>query len=221
MHSTFTLARQDVYRAFKRPVSLSAVLLFGACSMVVLRLSLAGDSKPAPSVLAGALWLVLVFGALIGTSRVWSMERESGSYDALMVSSISRVSLHLGKVLSSAFLTALLNLILLALYLGLFGSPSARGVLLLLAAIILSSFGFACVGALVGGLSLRARGHDLLTPVIFLPLAIPLVIAAVSLSLIAFDSASSSTSNLIAFLAIYDATFLAAGIAAFPELAVD
>ena len=215
------IAAHDLAAELRRPVAASAVLLFGVCSLVVLRLSLAGGARPAESVLAGALWVVLVFAALVGTSRAWAAEREDGAWDALLVAPASRVSLHLGKVVAAAITTLVLDAVLLGLYLALFGAPDGAGIALLAAAVVLGTLGFACVGVLVASLSLRARGRDLLGPVMFLPLAIPLVIAAVSLSLVAFDAGSDSTWQLLAFLLAYDATFLVAGIAAFPELAVE
>jgi heme exporter protein B len=221
LRTAAVIAAHDLARELRRPVAASAVLLFGCCALVVLRLALAGGARPDDAVLAGALWVVLVFAALVGTARAWSTEREDGAWDALLTAPASRVSLHLGKVLTAVATTLVLDAVLLTLYLGLFGAPDPAGVALLAASIALAAIGFAAVGVLVASLSLRARGRDLLGPVMFLPLAIPLVIAAVSLSLVAFDAGSDSTTQLLAFLVAYDLTFVVAGIAAFPELAVE
>lgn len=221
LRTAAVVATHDLARELRRPVAASAVLLFGACSLVVLRLALAGGSRPDPAVLAGALWVVLVFAALVGTGRAWAAEREDGAFDALLQSPASRTALHLGKVLAATITTLLLDAVLVILYLGLFGAPGGGGTLLLAAAVSLAAIGFASVGVLVAALSLRARGRDLLGPAMFLPMAIPLVVAAVTLSLIAYDSGSGSTIQLLLFLLAYDATFLVAGIAAFPELAVE
>jgi heme exporter protein B len=215
------IAAHDLARELRRPVAASAVLLFGCCSLVVLRLSLAGGSRPDSSVLAGALWIMLVFAALVGTSRAWAAEREDGAYDALLVAPAPRVSLHLGKVLAATVTTLVLDAVLLFLYLALFASPDGRGLALLIATIVLAAIGFASVGVLVAALSLRAKGRDLLGPAMFLPLVIPLVVAAVTASLVAYGSGTGSATQLLLFLALYDLTFLGAGIAAFPELAVE
>jgi heme exporter protein B len=222
MSTTLAIAAFDLGRELRRPVAASAVLLFGACALVVLRIALAGSGRPSDAVLAGALWIVLVFAALVGTSRAWAAEREDGAYDALLVAPASRTAIHAGKVLAALTTTLVLEAVLLVLYLGLFGAPGgAADVALLLGSVALAAIGFAAVGVLVAGLALRARGRDLLGPAIFLPLAIPLVIAAVTASLLAYDAGSGSAPQLLLFLLAYDATFLVAGLAAFPELAVD
>jgi heme exporter protein B len=216
------IAAHDLGRELRRPVASAAVLLFGCCALVVLRIALAGGGKPGSAVLAGALWVVLVFAALVGTARAWAAEREDGAFDALLVAPASRVAIHLGKVLAALVTTLVLDAVLVVLYLGLFDAPHGVAAFALLAgSVALAALGFAAVGVLVAGLGLRARGRDLLGPAMFLPLAIPLVIAAVTASLVAYDAGSASAAQLLGFLAAYDATFLVAGIAAFPELAVE
>ena len=221
LRTAWVVASHDLANELRRPVAASAVLLFGCCSLVVLRLALAGGGRPSSAVLAGAHWVVLVFAGLLGTARAWGAEREDGAYDALLASPASRAAVHVGKVLAALVTTLVLDAVLLGLYLALFSAPDLVGTALLVAAVVLAAGGFAAVGVLVSGLGLRARGRDLLGPTMFLPLAIPLVIAAVTLSLVAFDAGTGSEAQLLLFLVAYDATFLVAGIAAFPELAVD
>ena len=141
------------------------MLLFGCCSLVVLRIALAGGGRVGDAVLAGALWIVLVFAALVGTARAWSAEREDGAYDALLVAPAARTAIHAGKVLAAVVTTLVLDAVLVLLYLGLFGAPSSIGdVLLLAASVALAAIGFAAVGVLVPLLFRRAhpdlRGRD-------------------------------------------------------------
>ncbi|MCW2949247.1 MAG: Heme exporter, protein [Thermoleophilia bacterium] len=222
LRTALVIAGHDLSREFRRPVAISSVLLFGVAALVILRLALGGGARPDDGVLAGALWIVLVFAALLGTARAWASEREDGALDALLLAPASRSTVHFGKVLAAAAMTLVLHAVLLVLYLGLFGAPpTARGIALLVVTVVLADLGFAVVGVLVAGLGLRARSRDLIGPTMFLPLVIPLVIAAVTASLAAWDLSHDSIPQLLIFLAAYDATFLVAGVAAFPELAVE
>lgn len=216
------IGAHDLGRELRRPVASSAVLLFGVSSLVVLRIALAGGARPDESVLAGALWVVLVFAALVGAARAWAAEREDGAFDALLVAPAPRSAVHAGKVLVAFVTTLLLDAVLVGLYLVLFGAPdSGPGLALLLTSVVLAAGGFSAVGVLVAGLGLRARSRDLLGPAMFLPLSIPLVVAAVTASLDAYGVGSANAAQLLLFLAAYDATFLVAGVIAFPELAVE
>lgn len=217
-----SIAAHDLARELRRPVASGGVLVFGASALVVLRLAMAGDSRPTSSVLAGALWVVLVFAALLGTARAWTAEREDGALDALLSAPASRWAIHLGKTLTALVTTLVLHAVLVVLYVGLFGTPpSVTGALTLAAAVVLADVGFAAVGVLVAGFGMRARSRDLLGPVMFLPLAIPLVIAAVTSTLGAYEPSGADQLALLGFIALYDATFIAAGCVAFPELAVE
>ena len=66
LRTSLVVARFDLSRELRRPIASAAVLLFGVCALVVLRLALAGGAKPGDAVLAGAIWIVLVFAALAG-----------------------------------------------------------------------------------------------------------------------------------------------------------
>lgn len=219
----WTIARHDLVLELRRPVGLAGVALFGASALVTLHLALAGSGSPPRGVAPGALWIVLVFGALLGVARAVGVEREEGTWDALLLAAADRSAIFLGKTMSAAALTMLLHAVLVPAYLLLFRAPpSISGILELVTAVLLADVGFAAVGVLVGVLSLRARGREVLGAITFLPLVLPLVIAAVALSLGAYgEGDAAQTGKLFAFLLAYDGAFIAAGVAAVPEVAVE
>lgn len=218
----WSVAAHDLARELRRPVASSGVLVFGGSALVVLRLALAGDGRPTDGVLAGALWVLLVFAAVLGTARAWSAEREAGSFDALLSAPAPRWAIHAGKVLTALVTTLALHLLLVLLYVAMFAGPSGvADQALLVLTVVLADLGLASVGVLVAGLGMRANGRDLLGAVLFLPLAIPLVIAATALTLGTYGDSGVETASLLAFVVAYDLTFLAAGCVAFPELAVE
>lgn len=217
------IARHDLREELRRPVAAVGVLLFGTSSLVTLHLALAGGGRVTDGMAAGALWIVLVYGALLGTARALGVEREEGTWDALLLAPADRSSIFLGKVLSAALLTIMLHAVLVPLYALLFAAPStAAAVAVLAVAVVLADVGFALVGVLLGSLGMHSRGRELLTASMFLPLVLPLVIAATTASLHAYGAApDAQVARLLGFLVLYDATFLAIGIAALPEVAVD
>lgn len=216
------IARNDLARELRRPLSLAGVLLFSAASLVALHLAVAGGGETSPRIAAGALWVVLVYAALLGVGRALAVEREEGTWDALLLAPADRTAIFAGKVASSAVLTMVLHAVVVPLYMALFAAPaSLDATLVLLAALLLADGGFALVGVLVGAISLRASGRELLASAMFVPLSLPLVIAAVTVSLAAFGSGNASVSQLLGFLLLYDCVFAALGIALFAEVAVE
>jgi heme exporter protein B len=76
----------------------------------------------------------------------------------------------------------------------------------IVAAVALADVGLASVGVVVAALAQATRTREVLLPVLFLPLAIPLVIAAVTATLAAVDG-DASTLRPLGFLALYGTFF--------------
>lgn len=219
----WAICRHDLARELRRPVNLGAVLTFGVASLVVLRIALSGAGQPTPAVLAGALWILLLYGALLGTGRAFAAEREDGTWDALLLVGVDRSAVLGGKLLGSLALVVAVQVAVVPLFLAMFGGPpTLRGLGLLLATIALADVGLAAVGVLVAALGLRARGRELVGPAMYLPMTMPLVIVAVTATLGAWGVEDGARMPfLLGFLAAYDAIFVLVGIAALPDLAVE
>jgi heme exporter protein B len=68
-------------------------------------------------------------------------------------------------------------------------------------AVALADVGICAVGTLLAGMSAASRARELLLPLLFLPLAIPIVVGGVGASV------ASHSTRYVGFLALYDAVF--------------
>ena len=68
-------------------------------------------------------------------------------------------------------------------------------------AVVLADLGICAVGTFLGAMAVATRARDLLLPLLFLPLAIPIVVGAVGASV------AHSPGRYLAFLALYDLLF--------------
>ena len=71
-----------------------------------------------------------------------------------------------------------------------------------IAAVALADLGICAVGTFLGAMAVATRARDLMLPLLFLPLAIPIVIGGVGASVVA------SPGRYLGFLALYDAIFV-------------
>jgi heme exporter protein B len=78
-----------------------------------------------------------------------------------------------------------------------------------LAAIALADLGICAVGTFLGAMAVATRARDLLLPLLFLPLAIPIVIGGVGASVV------HAPGRYLAFLGLYDLMFALVCWAAF------
>ena len=189
------LARKDMLLELRARDTLPAMLLFVVASFVVFHFALpSGSSKLAAS---GLLWVAIVFTALLGLGRAFVPEREQRMFDGLVLAPCDRSAIWLAKSLATlAFLAAaeVVALPVFALFFHGLRWPTIAGV-------ALADLGICAVGTFVGAMAVATRARDLLMPLLFLPLAIPIVIGGVGASVV------SAPGRYLGFLALYDALF--------------
>lgn len=197
------LARKDLRLELRARDTLPAMALFVVATLVVFHFALPGGASEDAAY--GLLWVALVFTALLGLGRAWSPESEAGALDGLVLATSDRSAIWLGKALATlAFLVAaeIVALPAFALFFAPLDGPALAGV-------ALASIGICAVGSLVSAMAAAARGREVLLPLLFLPLAIPLVVGGVG------SSVSPEPGAYLAFLGLYDGVFAILSWAAF------
>jgi len=189
------LARKDLLLELRARDTLPAMLLFVLSTLVVFHFVLPVDSAELAA--KGLLWVAIVFTALLGLSRAFAAEREQGVIDGLVLATRDRSAIWLGKALSMLAFLAVAELVALPAF-ALFFARIDSGTV---AGIVLADLGICAVGTLLAGMATASRARELLLPLIFLPLAIPVVIGGVGASV------AGHPGKYLAFLALYDAIF--------------
>ena len=198
-----TLARKDLRLELRARDTLPAMLLFVVATFVIFHFALpAGSSDLAAS---GLLWVAIVFTALLGLGRAFVPEREQRVLDGLVLAPCDRSAIWLGKSIATLAFLGAAEVVALPVFALFFHGLSAATV----AAVVLADLGICAVGTFLGAMAVATRARDLLLPLLFLPLAIPIVIGGVGASIVA------SPGRYLAFLALYDALFVLVCWAAF------
>jgi heme exporter protein B len=191
-----TLARKDLRLELRARDTLPAMLLFVVAIFVVFHFALpAGSSDLAAS---GLLWVAIVFTALLGLGRAFVPEREQRVLDGLVLAPCDRSAIWLGKGIATLAFLGAAEVVALPVFALFFHGLSAATV----AAVVLADLGICAVGTFLGAMAVATRARDLLLPLLFLPLAIPIVIGGVGASI------GDSPGRYLAFLALYDAVFV-------------
>jgi heme exporter protein B len=189
------LARKDLLLELRARDTLPAMLLFVISTLVVFHFVLPGDSSELAA--TGLLWVALVFTALLGLSRTFAAEREHGVIDGLVLAPSDRSAIWLGKTLSVLAFLVLAELLALPAFAVFFGDVDWP----MIAGVALANVGIAAVGTLLAAIAAASRARELLLPLLFLPLAIPIVIGGVGASV------ADNPGQYVGFLALYDAVF--------------
>jgi heme exporter protein B len=189
------LARKDLLLELRARDTLPAMLLFVVAVFVVFHFSLPeGSSDLAAS---GLLWVAIVFTALLGLGRAFVPEREQRLFDGLVLATPDRSAIWLAKSVATLAFLVLAEAVALPVFALFFHGIGGATV----AAFVLADIGICAVGTLVGAMAVVTRARDLLLPLLFLPLAIPILIGGVGASVV------DSPGRYLLFLALYDALF--------------
>lgn len=195
MRDVAALTRKDLLLELRGRDTLPAMLLFVVAMLVVFRFALATDAGERAT--GGLLWVAILFTALLGLTRAFVPEREQRVLDGLVLAPSDRSAIWLGKVAATlAFLVAA-ELVAFPAYQLFFGGLGWST----FAAAALADVGICTVGALLAAMAVAGRARELLLPLLFLPLAIPILIGAVGASV------TGEPLRYLGFLALYDAVF--------------
>jgi len=189
------LLRKDLLLELRARDTLPAMLLFVVAVFVVFHFSLPDRSSDRAA--GGLLWVAIVFTALLGLGRAFVPEREQRMFDGLVLAPSDRSAIWLAKSLATLAFLALAEAVALPVFALFFHGIDGTTV----AAFALADVGICAVGTFVGAMAVVTRARDLLLPLLFLPLAIPILIGGVGASVVA------SPARYLAFLALYDALF--------------
>ena len=217
------ILRKDLRIELRTKESVPAMTLFAVTAYVLFHFGLDRDSLDG-ELAAGVLWVTLLLAAVIGVSRLFAAEREQGGIEGLLLAPVDRTALFLAKGAALFLYLVVLELVALPAYDLLLLGPGLDGALPeLIPVVLLADVGLAAVGALVAALASETRARDLVTPLLLLPLVVPLLIAAAQASspLFAGDGSPEDLGRWLGLLGLYDVVFVLLAVAVFDYLLED
>lgn len=232
---TFVLVAKDMKVESRGKDTLPPMLAFSLAVTLLLAFTLPGAPRltppgalvlgtvPLADVLAGFMWVTILFAGLIGFGRTFEVERTEGAIDSLLLVPLDRSGLFLAKAIANFVFIALVEVMLLPTFGLLFGINLGAGWLTLVLVVLLVDVGFVAVGTLFAGLAAQTRSRELILPILALPALVPLFIAAVELTSGLFLGAgvdNTTSAGWFAILIASDVIFSVVGTLAF-EFAID
>ncbi len=124
-----------------------------------------------------------------------------------MLSPVSRDAIFLGKVLVSFLFMLIVEGLLLPVFAAMLGFSVLSWALML--TILLATLGFATVGTLFSAIAVQTRSREIMLPVLFFPIILPVLIGAVEASNHALGYGSGiGLDRWLPLIGIFDALFL-------------
>ena len=160
---------------------------------------------------SGILWVAFLFAAVLGLNRSFVHEKDGDCLDGIMLSPVDRSAIYIAKVIGNLVFISIVELITVPIFVLFFIQDASEiNFLYLVLTVVFSNLGIAAIGTLLSAISINTRARDLMMPILFFPVIVPVLIAAVKSTSIALI-ASSPITDIYAWLQlllVYDMIFL-------------
>lgn len=201
-----------------RKASYFGVLTFAACLLVLFPFAFGTEMIAKGEVRHGAFWAIQEFVVALVVSRLFHAESEQGALEYLLSSRAPRSAILCGKTLFCALQLGLVQVPLIALWILVYNVPFgsvAQNVRHFLPVCALFNLGTSSLGALLSCVVARSQAREILLPILFYPLQLTALLAAVTLMLrndIGYEFVGGfSESSWWTLLAALPVVFLAVG----------
>lgn len=217
LHDALLVAGKDLRIERRSRVALQQILPFGGIIVVMFAFALDADRTSLPTAAPGLFWAAVLLAALLAIGRTFAIEEANSARDGLRLSGLDGGAVFVGKALAIAIELFLLEIVLGAAVIALYG-VTVRGALVLVCAALAATVGLAATGTVYGVLATGLRARDTLVPLLVLPAVTPVMLGASRAFAAALDGSSSEAWPWVQLLVAFSILALAAGTLAFGPL---
>lgn len=201
------LVWKDVLLEIRSRDLLVSVLVFGLVVLIVFNFALNVTPQRVTLVAPGILWVAFAFAGVLAMNRAFVREKEQGGLDGLLLTPVSREVIFVGKAAASFLFMILVEAVLLPIFAGLLNFSAISFTLVL--TIVLATLGFALVGTLFSAIAVQTRSREILLPVLFFPVILPVIIGAVEATKRSIGGETAvGVGHWLPLLGAFDALFL-------------
>ncbi|MBI5788241.1 MAG: heme exporter protein CcmB [Candidatus Schekmanbacteria bacterium] len=200
---------KDLVIELRTKEMLSAMFIFSLLVVIIFNFAFDPGMSYIKDVAPGILWVAITFAGTLGLNRSFINEQENGCLYGLMLAPIDRGAIYLGKFLGNLLFMLLIEIFLFPIFVVFFNLSVLQSLPLLLLIAFLATVGFAAVGTLLAGMAANTKTREILLPILFFPLVVPVIIAAVkSTGRVLNGDPMDQLAGWLQLLAAFDIIFL-------------
>src|SRR3989304_2244305 len=180
LKKAFAITRKDVLSEVRTREIIFSALIFALLVIITFNFAFFGSRETMTLVAPGILWGTFTFSGILSINRAFVPEKEDNCLEGLMVAPMSREVIYIGKMLGSLIFMLVIEIIALPVFALLFNLPVFS--LQMVAVTLLATVGFVAVGTLFSALAINTKAREMVLPILFLPVVVPIIISAVKAS---------------------------------------
>jgi heme exporter protein B len=207
---------KDIVAEMRTKEMFSAMFVFALLVIVVFNFAfdLRVTGERVRQVAPGALWVAFAFAGMLGLNRAFVLEKDRGCLEGLLLAPVDRTAIYFGKMISTMLFMLVVEAFMLPVFTALLGISLFDLRLLLI--VVLGTLGFAGVGTILSAMTAQTRAREVLLPILLLPVAAPVLIAAVKATAGVLDGlALQEIARWLQLLVAFDIIFPAVAFMSF------
>ncbi|MEI6373392.1 MAG: heme ABC exporter ATP-binding protein CcmA [Actinomycetes bacterium] len=215
--AAWAIAAKDLRIEFRTRDVIGSAGLFALAVLITASFTMPTGAAASAGAATGVLWISILFAVLLGVGRTMARESADRGIEGLLLSPAPRESVFIGKALASLVLMAVVDVVVIPLFLVMMTSDGqGSNPFALIGTVALGTLGLVTVASLFSGIAVGSRLGESMLPILVMPVVIPLMVGSVELTRLALGAGdSSSVWQWLGILAGFDLMVLLAAIAMF------
>ena len=198
---------KDILSEMRTREVIFSVLVFTLLVIVIFNFAFVANQEIIALVAPGILWVTFAFAGVLSLNRSFILEKEEGCLEGLMVCPVSREVIYVGKMLGSLLFMLIVEAIALPIFAFLFNLAVLSSQVITIT--VLTTIGFVAVGSLFSALAVNTKAREMVLPILFLPIVVPIIIGAVKASGLALAGEPwGALSSWLQIIVAFDVIFL-------------
>lgn len=197
------IARKDLKTEFRTKNTINFLFLFALLSIMLFSATI---EKPEPAL----LWIVFIFAGMLGYSRAFLREVETGTLDALRISPVSPAEILLGKIVFNAVIMLILEAIIIPVFMAVF-ELYPKNLPMAILAITAGNLAFVIVSSSLSVLVIKSKARELLLPILLFPVVFPVILSTVQAFTMAVSGNLEGIASPLSVILGFSTAILAVG----------
>jgi heme exporter protein B len=177
--------------------------------VVVFNFAIGANPELIHQVAPGVLWVALLFATVLGLQRAVHLEGEEDCLQGVLLALGDRSALFVAKTVANMLYLLIVALCTLPLFSIWFRIDLAACFAPLCLVLLLGMLGFSTIGTLFSILTLNMRTREVMLPLLFYPVSVPLVIGSVYATASLIDGKSlAEITDYLTLIVVFDVVFV-------------
>ncbi len=216
----WAVAKKDLLLEVRNREIVISILVFSGLVFIIFNFAIELTSANRDTVGPGVLWVAVAFASVLGLNRSFIIEKDGNALDGLLLTPVGRDTILIGKTVGNFVFMVAALVVLLPIFTALFDVNVLKGEVIVIA--LLTVLGLSTVGTMFAALSVNTRAREIMLPVLFLPIAVPILISAVEgTARVTEGGGWGDALQWIEILAAFDLVFIVAALLTFQFLLED